>query len=864
MPDILPQNFGRYVLRERVGRGGMAEVFRASLPGFGGFDKIVAIKRMFREFGHDPGFVQMLTDEAKIVCQLVHPNIVQILDVGRLGDDYFIAFEFVEGVDLFAVLQRHHETESELPLGLACLIVAELCSALDHAHNRRTRNGESMGIVHRDVSPQNVLLSFLGEVKLTDFGIAKAAHRFTQTQAGLVKGKVYYMAPEQVLGHAIDHRADLFAAGILLYETLTTQPLYDEPDQKKLLEAVSRGQFRWPTDKVKRVPIALRAVVEKALRPKADERFQSGRDLRNAILAVARDVDEVRERDDLGTYLRAMYGLAPDRPPTVANSQLHHQDHDERWNSRLDVRPPPAPVDPAEGPTYRDPALPPRLPSNRVAEAPKPEPARLPTPVGPAPLRPGTVPPSQGQSGQRPASPAPAGQIRLTNPQPVVTHQPKPAALAQALPPQSGDSKTIPPTSAPTPGQIPAATAANRTTGDASQFAAPTTRPSASGPSANEGRTPPRPALRPSSLRPSSLRPSGVVPAVPVSGAGEPPPLPSDVTLPTMAAYDPDDEPTGPPLLPKPPLVPKPSSPPKTATPAGQAKVPGSSLPPKAAVTAPAQVTLPPQGLPPPPGTPVPPASPQLRGAPALLGTAPALGPSRAPGPPTLPPPLPAAVAAAKMPPLPVAGAAPPLAPPVGMPTASPAASGAPPTTTKSPQPRPALPPRPAVVPPLRPNPPVRSPSQPQLPTASPVAAAVLTPAPTPAKPPTPRPIPVATQALPLAAQHEESTRQLDTGELERRLGLAQTFEARASAEPTKATSAMGEGGLDATTKPQRGPKPRSNAPMLVTNTPARQVAVDADELPASPSLLAATALVWVVAVVLAVYATLITVRHGG
>ncbi|MBM4344293.1 MAG: serine/threonine protein kinase, partial [Deltaproteobacteria bacterium] len=365
MADPAPHNFGRYLLRERVGRGGMAEVFRASLPGFGGFDKVVAIKRMFREFGHDPGFVQMLTDEAKIVSQLAHPNIVQILDVGRLGDDYFMAFEFVEGVDLFAVLQRHHETEADLPIELACFAVAELCAALDHAHSRRNPTGESLGIVHRDVSPQNVLLSYLGEVKLTDFGIAKAAHRFTQTQAGLVKGKVYYMAPEQVLGHAIDHRADLFAAGILLYETLVTQPLYDELDQQKLLDVVSRAHFRWPTDKVQRVPPALRAVVDRALRLRADERYQSGREMRAAILGAVRELGLAAERDDLGTYLRAMYGMQPDRPPTVvAASRTHHHDRDERWNSRIDVRPPPVP-DPADGPTYRDPALPPKLPGAR-------------------------------------------------------------------------------------------------------------------------------------------------------------------------------------------------------------------------------------------------------------------------------------------------------------------------------------------------------------------------------------------------------------------------------------------------------------------------------------------------------------------
>ncbi len=705
MADLAPQNFGRYLLRQRVGRGGMAEVFRASLPGFGGFDKVVAIKRMFREFGHDPGFVQMLTDEAKIVSQLAHPNIVQILDVGRQGDDYFMAFEFVEGVDLFAVLQRHHETESDLPLEIACFVVAELCAALDHAHSRRNLAGESLGIVHRDVSPQNVLLSYLGEVKLTDFGIAKAADRFTQTQAGLVKGKVYYMAPEQVLGHAIDHRADLFAAGILLYETLVTQPLYDELDQKKLLDVVSRVDYRWPTDKVQRVPAALRAVVERALRPRAEERFQSGSEMRSAITAALRELGLRAERDDVGNYLRAMYGLQPDRPPTVvALTQTHHQDRDERWNSRVDVRPPQLP-DPADGPTYRDPALPPRLPGARPQ------------------------PPTRSEPIARPAAPAAVPGRNHADPVATAVPRPPPAPVASTPPP-------VPPAAVPS---------------DLAALQAPTVpKPKPSQPAMPQSDARPAPRLPP---KPAAQRPSGPVGAL-GSGAGEPPPLPGDVTLPVMAAFDPSDEPTGPPLA------------------------------------RPAQADRPPP-------------TPALR-----------LGP------------------AGPLPPRPIA-------------------------------------PRPVAGTPTKP------PSSPQVPAAQPqLAETQLTPAPTAprppaqAKPPTPRPAPAASAAPPppsppVPTPHEESTRELDADEMARRLGLAKSFDAMASAEPTRAMQAMDDADLDDTTKPQRPGRARAAAPQLV-GPPPLPPGVDPDDLPANGWLLTATAAVWVVAVVLAVYATLITVRHGG
>ena len=295
----------------------MAEVFRATQPGFGGFEKTVAIKRMFSQYAHDEKFVEMLTDEAKIVSQLAHPNIVQILDIGRVHEDYYIAFEFIDGVDLFRLLQRHFEMSRDLPIPLVIHIVSELCAALDHAHARRTADDRPMHIIHRDVSPQNVLVSYQGEVKLTDFGIAKAAYRATQTQAGVVKGKLYYMSPEQARGRPLDHRSDLFSAGILLWELLCTRPLYDEEEQSRLLSAVGEAAYSWPEDKKQRTPDALVAVVDRALSREPERRFQTGREFRQALMQVAAQGGLRSDRETLGNYLRQIYELADNRPPVV-------------------------------------------------------------------------------------------------------------------------------------------------------------------------------------------------------------------------------------------------------------------------------------------------------------------------------------------------------------------------------------------------------------------------------------------------------------------------------------------------------------------------------------------------------------------
>ena len=210
------RQFGPYRLVRQIAVGGMAEIHLAKTKGIAGFEKYVAIKMIHPNFAEDDQFIQMLVDEAKIAVQLTHGNIAQTFDLGRVGDTYYITMEYVDGADLYKVLRRASEQDLEMPLDVCAFVGKEVCSALDHAHRKRDHAGKSLGIVHRDVSPQNVLVSYSGEVKLVDFGIAKAAMKARQTAAGVIKGKYYYMSPEQAWGDPIDHRSDIFSAGIVL------------------------------------------------------------------------------------------------------------------------------------------------------------------------------------------------------------------------------------------------------------------------------------------------------------------------------------------------------------------------------------------------------------------------------------------------------------------------------------------------------------------------------------------------------------------------------------------------------------------------------------------------------------------------
>lgn len=296
--------FGKYQLIERINVGGMAEVYKARLCGAEGFARLVAIKRILPEVAVDEDFVRMFIDEAKIAVLLSHPNIAQIYDLGREGESWFIALEYVSGRDLRAVLERLRRQGRNLPPRLAAFIVARVAEGLDYAHRRKDPHGHDLQLVHRDISPPNVLVSFDGEVKIVDFGIAKAATKAQKTQAGILKGKFGYMSPEQVRGVPVDRRSDLFATGTLLFELLTGERLFTGKSDYEVLEKVRRARVPLPVLAQKQVPPELEAVLLKALEREPDDRYQWASELAADLNAWLAALQDPTSADELGSFLR--------------------------------------------------------------------------------------------------------------------------------------------------------------------------------------------------------------------------------------------------------------------------------------------------------------------------------------------------------------------------------------------------------------------------------------------------------------------------------------------------------------------------------------------------------------------------------
>src|SRR5262249_21265938 len=230
-----PVAFGRYQLVERLAVGGMAELFKARVVGAHGFQKPVVIKKILPHLAVDANFVSMFIDEAKITARLEHPKIAQVLELGTIQDHLYIAMEYVEGVDALGVLRACAQRKQPLPAHVAVHIAHEVLDALDYAHQARDDDGRPLGIVHRDISPSNVLISRRGDVKLADFGIAHALDRQGKTQAGMLKGKYGYMSPQQVVGAGLASRSDLFSVGILLTEMLMGRRLFTAPNELDVL-----------------------------------------------------------------------------------------------------------------------------------------------------------------------------------------------------------------------------------------------------------------------------------------------------------------------------------------------------------------------------------------------------------------------------------------------------------------------------------------------------------------------------------------------------------------------------------------------------------------------------------------------------
>ena len=298
--------FGRYQLLRKIASGGMGQVFLARAEGASGFEKLVVIKRVLPHLAEDPEFLAMFLDEAKIAARLNHHNLVQIFELGEEKGSVFIAMEYVPGEDLRRVGRYAKARGKPLPLGLACRVIADAAAGLHHAHQATDGHGRPLQLVHRDVSPQNVLLGFSGAVKLIDFGVAKAAGRSQKTASGVLKGKVPYFSPEQALGKQIDHRSDQFSLAIVFWELLTGERLFKADDDLATLERVKTVEIPRPSSLVK-LPPALDALVMRALSRRPEDRFSDCGALRLGIEEVALKEALPASTAHLGAYMQELY-----------------------------------------------------------------------------------------------------------------------------------------------------------------------------------------------------------------------------------------------------------------------------------------------------------------------------------------------------------------------------------------------------------------------------------------------------------------------------------------------------------------------------------------------------------------------------
>jgi serine/threonine protein kinase/CRP-like cAMP-binding protein len=290
-PKPATEKFGRYRLFKQIAAGGMGEIFLARSTSLDGFEKNLVIKRILPNVGANERFISMFLDEARVSMSLSHQNIVQVFDFGETDGRYYIAMEHVYGSDLRTILKQPGIQGRGLPPGLALYIISEACKGLDYAHQRRGRNGEPLNLVHCDISPDNILVSFDGAVKLTDFGISKARGQITEHEEGMVIGKFAYMAPEQAIAGAVDARTDVFACGAVLWELLVGKKMYAkglEESQQDYMKRIATASVTKPSEHNKGIAKRFDRVVMKAVALRPEDRYQSAREMSTDILEVLR------------------------------------------------------------------------------------------------------------------------------------------------------------------------------------------------------------------------------------------------------------------------------------------------------------------------------------------------------------------------------------------------------------------------------------------------------------------------------------------------------------------------------------------------------------------------------------------------
>ncbi len=308
-----PGTLGRYQIIKHLANGGMAEVLLALATGIEGFSRHVVLKRIHADRARDPAFVKMFVDEARLAATLHHHNIVQVHDIGQADGEYFFAMEYVHGEDLRKVLMETAKRKQKVPYEHIVTIIGAAASALHYAHNQQGPDRKPLGLVHCDVSPANILVGFDGNVKVVDFGIAKAAAlRTTETVGGTLKGKVAYMAPEQCAGKPVDRRSDVFALGIVLYEITTCRRLFKGDNDFLTMSAIVQGTYPHPSIHRPDLPPQLEDIILKALAVDPKDRYQTADEMRAALEAFA-EMQALRTSNAaLADHLRSLFGDKPE------------------------------------------------------------------------------------------------------------------------------------------------------------------------------------------------------------------------------------------------------------------------------------------------------------------------------------------------------------------------------------------------------------------------------------------------------------------------------------------------------------------------------------------------------------------------
>ncbi len=303
----LPTQIGPFEVVEHVRTGGMAHVYRGVQRGLDGFERSVAVKLILPHLAENPEFVQMFHQEANLAAQLQHARICQIFQLGRFRDTYFMAMEYVHGKDAGLIYDRSAQLSVPIPVGALCSIIIDACEALDYAHLKRDDHDEPLRLIHRDVSPANILVSFEGAAKLIDFGLAKAASSSHLTRAGQIKGKLPYLSPEQLLAEPLDGRSDLYSLGVVMWELATGHRLFKRDSEVATFEAVRQREIPAIRRFRPEFPPEMETVILGALQPSPSERFDSADDMRTETLRYIYGQPKRWRHSDVANWLSMLF-----------------------------------------------------------------------------------------------------------------------------------------------------------------------------------------------------------------------------------------------------------------------------------------------------------------------------------------------------------------------------------------------------------------------------------------------------------------------------------------------------------------------------------------------------------------------------